>query len=147
MASTESDLFSFGEKFVDSTVQNQFADLLERHQFFRPHFRRIQDIKVKVMLAALRDGLNSELPSGICPMVDGLVQVFAVEIWILTRNFECFIPEKTVDAEFGNEMKFNEMAIALAVQKSVRIDAETLHHAKRTRDTAVRHDPHYHVGR
>lgn len=70
-----------------------------------------------------------------------------MEVGILPRDLEGFVTEKAVNSEFRNEVKLDKVSLALVVQKSVRVDAEALHHAERPGNAAVRHNPHHHIGR
>jgi len=73
IASAESDLFCFCEKFVDIPVKFDFTNVFDWNKFLRPEFRGIQDIKVKTICLSFCEELNSEFPSGIRTVVDGAV--------------------------------------------------------------------------
>jgi len=80
---------------------------------------------------------------------------------VLSAYFECLIPNETMNTQLGNEMKLDENMFSFAVDKSISINPEPLHHTIRTRDsyerisylsgvhrvghTSIGHGPHNHV--
>lgn len=80
VAGAESDLLCLGEVLVDGAVEDELADLLNRNEILGPELGRIENIKVKLVLARLFENLDAEGPSRVCAVVDRLVQVLAVEV-------------------------------------------------------------------
>jgi len=83
------------EELVDNTVQNKFADNLEGDKIFRPNLGGVENVEFKVMLVRLRNSLNAEFPLGGTAVLDGLVEILAMEVGILSANFQSLIPHKT----------------------------------------------------
>ena len=81
VTSAERDLFRLGEVFVHGTVKDQFSDLNERHELLRPDLRSVKYVELKLVLVGLRDDLNRERPFGGRTVLDGFVEVLAMEIW------------------------------------------------------------------
>ena len=65
--------------------------------------------------------------------------------WVLSADLQCFVPHETVDSEFGDPMKFDEVTFSLLVKKRKCVDAEALHHSIRTWNASIGHGPHDHV--
>lgn len=81
MACAKSNLLSLCKVFIDSPIQDHFANLLDRDELFWPNLRRIQDVEVEIMLILLRDHLNTKYPLGRTSGCDGFLEIFAVEIY------------------------------------------------------------------
>lgn len=145
MTGAKGDLLSLGKVLVDVPVELQFADVTDGDEVLGPDFSGIENIKVKVVLLGLGDGLDTKLPLRIRPILNGLPEILAVEIRILASELQGLIPDERVDAQLWSKMKLNKVLLSLCVDESVGIDAKTLHHAKGTRDGSVGHGPEVHV--
>jgi hypothetical protein len=69
------------EELVDNTVQNKFADNLKGDKIFRPNLGGVENVEFKVMLVRLRNSLNGEFPLGGTAVLDGLVEILAMEVY------------------------------------------------------------------
>ena len=145
MAGTEGDLFGLGEELVDVAVQFELADHTQGHLLFRPDLSGIEDVELKLILVLLGDGLDGKIPLGIGLVVDGLHQVLAVEVGILTRQLQGLVPDERVHSEVRDPVELDKVALSLLVDQRERVDTEALHHTVGPRDGAVRHRPHEHV--
>lgn len=129
VASAERDLLRLWEIFVDILVQLEFANIPYRYLFFRPDLSGIEDIKFKVILVRLWNGLDTKLPLGVCAILDGVPQVLSVEIRVLSSNLQCLVPHKTVHTKFRRPMELDEVTLSVLVDQSEGVDTKSLHHA------------------
>ena len=83
MAGAEGDLLRLREVLVDGAVEDHLADRLERYKLLGPDLRRVEDVELEVVFVLLCNGLNGERPLRRCAIVDGLLEVLAMEIWSL----------------------------------------------------------------
>ena len=81
MGGTERDLLGLREELVNGLVENHLTDDLQRNELLGPDLGSVEDVEVEVMFIRFGDDLNAELPLGICARLDGLLKVFAVEIF------------------------------------------------------------------
>lgn len=163
MARAESNLLGFCEELVNIAVKHELSDGVDGHKVRRPDLGSVKNVEVKVIFILLLDDLNRECPFWVSPIVNGLVQVFPMEIWdtvstsihdlrndehtrILTIDFESLIPHQAVDAQLGSHVEFNENAFLFGVDQRVGIHPKALYHSERSGDSSVRHGPHNHVG-
>ena len=72
--------------------------------------------------------LNTEPPLGICTRGDRLFEVFPVEVWILPRDLESFIPHQAMNAELRCPVELDEVAFPFSIDERKRVDTEALHH-------------------
>lgn len=121
-------LLSFGKVFIHISVELELAYVPDWHKLFRPNFGRIKNVEIEVVLVFLWDELDAKLPVRKSAVVDGLVQVLTMEIRILSRQFECFVPDKRMNTEFWREDEFDKGALALCVDKRVCVYTKSLHH-------------------
>jgi hypothetical protein len=163
MARAESNLLSFCEELVNIAVKYEFSDGLDGYKLRGPYFSSIKNVEVKVVFVFLLDDLNRECPLWVSPIVNGLVQVFPMEIWdtvntsihnlcndghtrILTTDFESLVPHQAVDTQLGSHVEFNENAFLVSVDQRIGVHPKALYHSERSGDSPVRHGPHNHVG-
>ena len=81
MARAERDLLRLREILVDSPIQNHLANLDEGHLFFRPYLRRVQNVKVKLILILLRDDLNGKRPLWRGTILYCLVEILPMKVY------------------------------------------------------------------
>ncbi len=92
------DLFGFGKKIVRVAIQGQFADSLDRNQFFGNNFCRIEQIEFKLVFVFFGDKLYAEFPFGKIAVFNRFPQIAAVKIRVFTGDFLCFVPRDRVNA-------------------------------------------------
>ena len=68
-----------------------------------------------------------------------------MKVLISARDFDGLIPNRRLQAELGTPMELDECRFAGVVDEAETMDTETFDHALRSRQRAVRHDPHHHV--
>ena len=83
VASAKCNLFSLSEKLVWIAVQLQLSNISNWHKFFWPDLGSVQDIEIELVFIGLRDNLNTKFPLGVRSVLNGLPEIFAVEIGIL----------------------------------------------------------------
>lgn len=69
-----------------------------------------------------------------------------MKVWVLTANLEGFIPHQAMNSELRCPVEFDEMTFSFRVNERERVDAESLHHPERSRDSSVAHGPEDGVG-
>lgn len=89
--------------------------------------------------------LNAKLPLRVHTLVDCFIQILAMEIWILPRKLQSFVPHQRMDAKGRSKVKLYKMTDAVLVDQSKRVNTKPLHHAEASWYTTVRHSPHEHV--
>lgn len=83
VASAKCNLFSLREKLVWIAIELQLSNVSNWHKFFRPDLRSVQNIEVELVFIGLWNDLNTKLPLGIRSILNGLPEIFTVEIGIL----------------------------------------------------------------
>lgn len=78
--STERNLLSLREIFIDSTIEDHFSDYLHGDELLGPYLRGVQDVEVEVVLPCLCDDLYAEEPLWACASSDSLFEIFTVEV-------------------------------------------------------------------
>src|ERR1700736_192529 len=68
-------------------------------------------------------------------------------IRIGAADLDAFIPQHRRSAENRPPVEFYKLRDALGIHQAESIYAKTLHHAERSRNSAIRHGPHNHVQR
>lgn len=53
---------------------------------------------------------------------------------VLTANFQRLVPNKTMNAEFRNHMKFDKKSLTLSIDEGIGVDTKSLHHPERARN-------------
>jgi hypothetical protein len=147
VACTECQLFGFTEEVVDVAIEFELTKVANWHQLFGPDLGGIEDVEFEVMLVLFWNDLDAKFPLWKCSVFDGFPQIFAVEIWVLSGNFESFVPDQRVYTKLGCEDELDEGALIFAVDQAIGVDSKTLHHSERPWDSAVRHGPRVHVSR
>lgn len=166
MGSGEGNLLSLREELVNVAVEYHFTDLadgnevlgsmisissflkdLDKYTYLRPHLRRIKNVEIKFILLSLCDSLDAKLPLGIESVLDSLIQILPVEVRILSRQFQRFIPNERVHTQLGDPMELDKSPPPLRVKERKRIHAKPLHHPERSRDPAIAHRPRKHMRR
>lgn len=142
MTGAEGNLFCLGKKFIHVAVQLQFANDTERDKILWPNLRGIQNVKIKIILVLFRDNLYGKVPFGVSLIVNGLHQVFAMEVRILAPELQGLVPDQRMHAQMGDPVEFDEMALSLLVDKRICVDSKALHHAIGPWNRPVRHGPH-----
>ena len=146
MGSAECRLFGLGKVLVDVLVELHLADISHGDQFFGPDFRGIENVKVELVLAALWNDLDAEFPGWVDAHIDSCIEIFAVEIGILTSELEGFVPDERMNAQRGGEVELDEVSlVAVVFSECESIDSKALHHSVGAWDAAVGHGPHEHV--
>jgi hypothetical protein len=85
---------------------------LQRHQFFRNQFGRVQVIERQFVRFVLREYLNCQFPLGEVTLFDSLEHVTALEVRISPGDLYGFIPDRGLQAQLGPPVKFDEGGIA-----------------------------------
>ena len=49
VGSAERDLLNFGEKLLWDAIQDQLPNFFKWHEFFRPYFGGVKNVKIKIM--------------------------------------------------------------------------------------------------
>jgi hypothetical protein len=142
VSSAESNLLSLSEVLVNILVEFQLANISDWKKLFGPELGSVQYVKVKFILATFRANLNAEVPFWIYALVDGCVQILAMEVGILPSDLQSLIPDKRMYPKSWCEVKFDKVSNSLGIGKGVGIDSETLHHTVRSWNTSVTHSPH-----
>lgn len=83
--------------FVRVAVELQLANVADRHKLLGPDFGSIKDIKLKVVLLGFWNDLDTKIPLWVGLVLDGLPQILAVEIGILTGELQRLVPDEGVD--------------------------------------------------
>src|SRR4030095_11492093 len=130
MSRMERHLFCFGKKIVGYAVQDQSANPANGDNILRNELRGIQEIEVEGVLVFLGDYLHAKLKFRVITGLDGFIEIAAMEVWILPREFLRLIPDQRVHAENGLPMKFHEPRNAFSVHQSECVDPKALHHSK-----------------
>ena len=91
-------LLRLSEELIDVPVEDNLPDVLNWDEVLRPQLGSVENIKVEFMLTALGENLNAELPLGEVALLDGLVEILAVEVGVLPGKLEGFIPDEGVYA-------------------------------------------------
>jgi len=112
----ECDLLCFSEKLVHISVETKFTNVLGRNEILGPDFCRVENIEVEFVLSVLRDDLDTKFPFGVGAGFNGLVEVFAVEVWVLPAELECFVPDKGVYSELRGPGEFDEESFSLGIE-------------------------------
>jgi hypothetical protein len=146
MRCTKGCLLNLRKELIRILIQLHLPNISNRKHLLRPNFCWIKDIELDIIFLAFRTDLNAESPRGKDSLVNGTVQVSAVEIRILTSDFQGFVPDKRMHSEGRSPVEFDEMANSSGVCEGVGVDAETLHHSEGSWDSAITHGPHEHVG-
>lgn len=146
VAGAECDLLGLGEEFVDVAVQLELSNNTKGHKVFRPDLGRIQDVEFKVILLLLWNDLDCKVPLRVRLVVDGLHEVFAMEIRVLASQLQGFVPDKRVHTQMGDPVELDKVSLSLFVDESKSVHTKSLHHSVGSGDGAVRHGPHEHVG-
>lgn len=81
VAGAKSNLLRLGEVLVNGPVENKFANGLQRNELLGPNLGGIENVEVKVVLVLFSDNLDAKRPLRVSAVVDGLVQVFTVEVY------------------------------------------------------------------
>lgn len=147
MACTEGDLFRLWEVFVNIAVELHLSNVADGNLILGPDLGGVEDVEVEVVLVFLGDELDTELPLRIGAIVDGFVQILAMEIRVLTSKLESFIPHQGVDAQLWGPDELHEGSFTLSVDQRESVDTESLHHSIRSGSASVRHSPEKHVSR
>ena len=145
VASAEGDLLGLGEELVGVAVELHLTNVADGDQVLGPDLGSIENIEIELVLILLGNGLDTKLPLGVGTVLDGLPEIFAMEIGILTSQLQGLIPNEGVDTELGGPDKLDKVTLALGVDEGKGVDTEALHHAVRTGNGAITHGPGEHV--
>src|ERR1700761_4206493 len=86
MTRTKRNLLCLRKVLIDNPVKHHLPNRLNGHKLFRPDLGSIEDIEGELMFVCLWNDLHSECPFRIGTSLDSLVEVFTVEIGILTAD-------------------------------------------------------------
>ena len=128
VTSAEGDLLGLGEVLVDVAVQFVLTHVFDGNQLLRPDLGGVEGIEFELVLVCLREDLNTKVPLGEGAVVNGLVEVLAVEIGVLTSKLESLVPDEAVNTKTWLEVELDKEALALSIVESKGVDSETLHH-------------------
>jgi hypothetical protein len=146
MRSAEGNLLSLREKLIDITVELHLTDITDWEDILRPDLGGIENVKVELILARFWADLDTEFPGWISALLDGVPEITAMEVGIVSCELQSFIPDQRVHAKSWSPVELHERAYAFGIGKGEGVDTKALHHAKRARDSPVAHRPHEHVG-
>lgn len=145
VAGAESNLLSLGEEFVHVPVQLHLSNNADGELILGPEFGGIQRVEFELVLVLLGNHLDSKVPLGVCLVVDGLHEVLAVEVRVLSSQLQSLIPDQRVNTKVRDPVELDKMALALLVDQAECVDTKSLHHTVRSWDSTVRHGPVEHV--
>lgn len=142
---TESNLLSLGEVLINVSVELHLSNVSYWENLFWPDLSGVENVKVKVVLSGFRADLNTKLPGWEGTLRNGIVQISAVEVWILTTDLKGLVPNKRVDSKCWGEVELDKASDTFLINQGEGVDTETLHHTVGSWDTTIRHSPHEHV--
>lgn len=145
MSSAKGNLLRLGEEFVNIPVEFKLSNVSNWKNIFRPDLSGIEDVKVKLILSTLRADLYTEFPSRGHALVNSSVEIFSMEVGILTTDLQRLVPNKRVNSKGWCKVELDKRTDAVRVEKSKSIDAKSLHHAEGPWDTTITHGPHEHI--
>ena len=145
VAGAESDLLGLGKELVGVAVKLHLTNVADGDEVLGPDLGGIENIKVELVLVLLGNGLDTKLPLGVGAVLNGLPEILAMEIRVLTSQLQGLIPDEGVDTELGSPDELDKVTLALGVDESKGVDTESLHHAVGTGNGAITHGPGEHV--
>ena len=147
VARQECDLFGLGEEIVDIAVERHAPHDLDRNVFLGDQLGGVEDIIGLPGRPFLIEYLYTQIPRRIIACIYCLEQIAPMEIRVGARDFNRLVPCGRRDAQHRFPVEFDELALALGIDEAEGVDAESLNHAQRPGDRAIRHCPHDHVHR
>ena len=100
----------------------------------------------KVSSGGVREDLDAEVPLGEGAVLDGVVEVAAVEVRVDARGDLRLLPGQGVHAQPGLPVELDQHGLLLGVHQPEGVDAEALHRPVAAGDAPVAHVPDRVVG-
>ena len=130
-------LLGLREKVIGVAIECQFANALDRDQFFGNDLGGIQQIEIERLLIFFLNDLYPELPFRVITVFNSFPQIASMKVWILTGNFLGFIPEDRMNTKDRFPVKLDKMRLPLCIDESERVHTESFHHAIATRNRPI----------
>jgi hypothetical protein len=144
----EGDLLGLGEEVGRVPVEHQRADDLHRRQLLRHDLGRVEQVDaLEGLLGGVGEDLDAQLPLGEGAVLDGVVEVAAVEVRVDAGGDLRLLPGEGVHAELRLPVELDQDGLPVGVDQPERVDAEALHRPVAARDAPVAHVPDRVVGR
>ena len=143
----ERGLLDLGEEVVRVLVELQDTDLVQRVVGVRPGLGQVERVEAVGLGLLVRHDLDRHRPLREVALLDGLPQVAAVELGVLTRELGGLLVGEELHALLGVVVELHPEALAGLVDPLVGVRAVAVHVAPRLRQAAVAHEVGDLVGR
>jgi hypothetical protein len=97
-------------------VEFKLSDISHGEVLFGPDLGSIEGVKVEIVGLTLRDCLDTKVPLGILTTLDCGPKILAVEVGILSRQLQSFVPDETVHTEMRCEVELDKVGFALGIE-------------------------------
>ena len=118
----------------------------DRHELLRHDLRRVEHVEGEAVGLLLGEDLQAQLVLGIRAGLDRFPEIAPMKVRIGARDLHRFVPHQRMRAGERRPVELDETRFAGGVDEPERVHAEALHRPVASRDRAIRHRPHQHVG-
>jgi len=109
----------YGYTYV--AVELKLSNISHREVLLGPDLGSVEGIEIEIVGLAFGNGLDTKVPFWVLAALDCGPEILAVEVRILSRQLQGFIPHETMHTKMRCEMELDEVGFSLGVQQLVSV--------------------------
>jgi hypothetical protein len=126
VARLEHGLLRLGKVVGGVAVQLHHAELGERRKLLGDDLGRVQQVEAESQRFILVDDLDGELPRGAVARLDGVPEVFAVEVGVLAGEDLCLLPDQAGLSLERLEVPLDKLGGAVLLDEAECVDSKAI---------------------